>query len=35
MTPSKQETNQSRICDCWLNVGLCYCTLEHAKDEEK
>ena len=31
----KKNSNQSRICSCWLNVGQCYCELETTNDAKK
>jgi hypothetical protein len=28
------QTNQSRICDCWMDVGQCYCDIETKKEED-
>lgn len=32
---SRKLNRQSRICDCWLEVGSCFCTLKYTTNERK
>lgn len=30
---SDKQTNQSRICDCWMDCGQCYCEVKNEANE--
>ena len=29
-----EQSKQSRICDCWLDCGQCYCVIPKKEEDE-